>query len=123
MYRVSGIILKPVTYKSMLKGSRDAVLHKLQPISIHGQLSYDVHYKFADEADGQIRVARVGPEAVGQGVQEGGPGRLDFFGRAVTGGNKGRDAQATPFSVEELLPNLSAPPPKTPKAPRDNGFL
>jgi hypothetical protein len=44
----------------MLKGSRDAVLYKLQPISIHGQLSYDVQYTFTDEPDGQVRVARVG---------------------------------------------------------------
>lgn len=72
----------------MLKGSRNAVLHKLQPISIHGQLSYDVHYKFADEADGQVRVARVGPEAVDQGLQEGGRIRLDFLVGVVTGVHK-----------------------------------
>ena len=41
----------------MLKGSRDAVLHRLQPISIHGQLSYDVHYTFEDEPDSQVRQA------------------------------------------------------------------
>jgi hypothetical protein len=68
----------------MLKGSREAVLHKLQPISIHGQLSYDVHYKFADEADGQMRVARVGPEAIGPGLQEGERVRLDFLVGVVT---------------------------------------
>ena len=38
----------------MLKGSREAVLHRLQPISIHGQLSYDVHYTFADEPGIQL---------------------------------------------------------------------
>jgi hypothetical protein len=69
----------------MLKGSRDAVLYKLQPISIHGQLSYDVHYKFADEPDEQIRVARVGTEALGPGLQEGEPVRLDFLVGVVTG--------------------------------------
>jgi len=37
----------------MLKGSREGVLQRMQPISIHGQLSYDVHYTFADEPDGQ----------------------------------------------------------------------
>ena len=50
----------PARTRSMLKGSRDGVLHRLQPISIHGQLSYDVHYTFADEPDSQARVARVG---------------------------------------------------------------
>ena len=53
----------------MLKGSREAVLHRLQPISIHGQLSYDVHYTFADEPDSQARVARVGGEAIGMGCR------------------------------------------------------
>ena len=72
----------------MLKGSRDAVLHKLQPISIHGQLSYDVHYKFADEPDNQMRVARVGPEALGPGLQDGDRVRLDFLVGVVTGVHK-----------------------------------
>jgi len=72
----------------MLKGSRDAVLHKLQPISIHGQLSYDVHYKFADELDGQTRVARVGPEAIGPGLQDGDRIRLDFLIGVVTAVHK-----------------------------------
>lgn len=68
----------------MLKGSRDAVVHKIQPISIHGQLSYDVHYRFADEPDSQIRVARIGGEAIGRGVQEGERVRLDFLVGVVT---------------------------------------
>jgi hypothetical protein len=72
----------------MLKGSRDAVLHKLQPISIHGQLSYDVHYKFADELDGHTRVARVGAETLEPGLQEGGRIRLDFLVGVVTGVHK-----------------------------------
>jgi hypothetical protein len=72
----------------MLKGSRDAVLHKLQPISIHGQLSYDLHYKFADEPDQQIRVARVGPEAIGPGLQDGDRIRLDFLVGVVTAVHK-----------------------------------
>jgi hypothetical protein len=68
----------------MLKGSRDAVLHRLQPISIHGQLSYDVHYTFADEPDSQVRVARVGAEAIGVGLQAGDRVRLDFLVGVVT---------------------------------------
>ena len=72
----------------MLKGSRDAVLYKLQPISIHGQLSYDVHYKFDDEPDSQMRVARVGAEALEPGLQEGGRIRLDFLVGVVTAVHK-----------------------------------
>jgi hypothetical protein len=68
----------------MLKGSRDAVLHRMQPISIHGQLSYDLHYTFADEPDGQMRVARVGPEALAAGVQAGDRVVLDFLVGVVT---------------------------------------
>jgi hypothetical protein len=68
----------------MLKGSREAVLQRLQPISIHGQLSYDLHYTFADEPDGPPRVARVGPEAVSPGLQPGDRVMLDFIVGAVT---------------------------------------
>jgi hypothetical protein len=68
----------------MLKGSRDAVLVKLQPVSIHGQLSYDVIYRFADEPDGQKSVARVGPEALAPGLEEGDRVVLDFLVGVVT---------------------------------------
>jgi len=69
----------------MLKGSRDGVLHRMQPISIHGQLSYDIHYTFADEPDAQARVARVGPETLDAGLQIGDRVRLDFLVGVVTG--------------------------------------
>ena len=68
----------------MLKGSREGVVHRMQPISIHGQLSYDVHYKFADEPDSQVRVARIGGEAIGTGLQAGDRVRLDFLVGVVT---------------------------------------
>ena len=67
----------------MLKGSREAVLRKVQPISIHGQLSYDVHYEFADEPD-SVRVARIGPEAMDNGLQAGDRAILDFLVGVVT---------------------------------------
>jgi hypothetical protein len=72
----------------MLKGSREAILHKLRPISIHGQLSYDLHYRFVDEPDSQLRVARVGPEALAPGLQEGDHVLLDFLVGVVTGAHK-----------------------------------
>lgn len=68
----------------MLKGTRDAVLYRIQPISIHGQLSYDLHYRFVDEPDSQMRVARIGGEAIGPGVQEGERVSLDFLVGVVT---------------------------------------
>ena len=48
----------------MLKGTRDGILKKLQPVSIHGQMSLDVYFTDADDPDGQMSVARVGSEAV-----------------------------------------------------------
>ncbi len=68
----------------MLKESREAVLQQLQPISIHGQLSYDVYYTFADEPGGQERVARLGPEALDKDLQPGDRVRLDFLVGVVT---------------------------------------
>jgi hypothetical protein len=48
----------------MLKGTREGVLKKVQPMSIHGQISCDVFFTDVDDPDGQVHVARVGPEAV-----------------------------------------------------------
>jgi hypothetical protein len=67
----------------MLKGTREAVLRRMQPISIHGQISYDVHYTFADEPEGPSRVARVGGEAMVPGLQPGDRVQLDFLLGAV----------------------------------------
>jgi hypothetical protein len=69
----------------MLKGSREGVIQRMQPISIHGQLSYDVHYTFADEPGSQAHVARIGPEAIEPGLQTGDKIRLDFLVGVVTG--------------------------------------
>jgi hypothetical protein len=68
----------------MLKGSRDAIIRRLQPITIHGQLSYDLHYTFADEDADQQHVARIGPEAIAPGLQAGDRCRLDFLIGVVT---------------------------------------
>jgi hypothetical protein len=48
----------------MLKGTRDGILKRVQPVSIHGQVSWDVAFADVDQPDGQTHVARVGPEAV-----------------------------------------------------------
>jgi hypothetical protein len=68
----------------MLKGSREAVLKKIQPISVHGQISLDVHYFFADDENEQVRVARIGPEAVASGVEAGDRVVLEFLLGTVT---------------------------------------
>jgi hypothetical protein len=48
----------------MLKGIRGGILKKVQPISIHGQVSWDVYFTDVEDPDGQVTVARIGPEAV-----------------------------------------------------------
>lgn len=55
----------------MLKGTRTAIVKKVQPISIHGQLSLDVYFVDPDEPDGQVSVARLGPESVPRGLGAG----------------------------------------------------
>jgi hypothetical protein len=68
----------------MLHGSREAVVRKIQPISIHGQISLDVHFVYPDDDTEQVRVARIGPEAVASGVEVGDRVKLDFVLGVVT---------------------------------------
>jgi hypothetical protein len=63
----------------MLKGTRDAVAKKLQPVSIHGQMSLDVYFTDATEPDGQVSVARVGTEAVDSTIEPGDAIRLEYL--------------------------------------------
>jgi len=48
----------------MMKGTRDAVLKRIQPISIHGQMSWEIVFTHADDPGEQLNAARVGPEAI-----------------------------------------------------------
>ncbi len=52
--------------RGVLKGTKDGILKKLQPVSIHGQVSWDIYFTDVEDPDGQTSVARVGPEAVAQ---------------------------------------------------------
>jgi hypothetical protein len=62
----------------MLKGSREVLLKRVQPISVHGQISWDVYFADLDDPDGQVSVARVGPEAVNHKLEPGDTIRLDY---------------------------------------------
>jgi hypothetical protein len=55
----------------MLKGTKAAIIKKIQPVSIHGQLSLDVYFAEPDDPDGQVSVARLGEEAVPRGLDVG----------------------------------------------------
>jgi hypothetical protein len=56
---------------TMLKQTRDGILKKVQPVSIHGQVSWDVFFTDSGDPDGQLHVARIGPEAVEQHLEPG----------------------------------------------------
>ena len=47
----------------MLRGTRRVLVKRVQPVSIHGQISLDVYFVDPDDPDGQVSLARVGPES------------------------------------------------------------
>jgi hypothetical protein len=55
----------------MLKGTRDGILKRVQPVSIHGQVSWDVFFTDVDDEHGQTHVARLGPESVSHHLEPG----------------------------------------------------
>ena len=68
----------------MLKGARDGILKRLQAISIHGQVSCDVFFTSLEEPEGQVHVARLGPEAVDGTLEPGDRIRVEYLvGTAV----------------------------------------
>jgi hypothetical protein len=68
----------------MLKGSKPGLVKKIQPVSIHGQISLDVYYADPAEPDGQVSVARLGPEAVPTNLEAGDEVELHFLLGVVT---------------------------------------
>jgi hypothetical protein len=68
----------------MLKGTKPAVVRKIQPISIHGQVSLDVYYVDLDDEQGQVRVARVGKESVPLDLEAGDSVELHYVVGVVT---------------------------------------
>ena len=68
----------------MLKGSKPAIVRKIQPVSIHGQVSLDVYYTDPDDEQGQVRIARVGEESVPRGLEVGDTVELHYLVGVVT---------------------------------------
>ena len=68
----------------MLKGTRPAVVTKIQPVSIHGQVSLDVYCADPDDPQGQITVARIGEESVPRGLEAGDRVMLHFVLGVIT---------------------------------------
>ena len=67
----------------MLRGTRDVLLRRIQPLSIHGQISWDLYFNDVDDPDGQATVARVGPESASDRLEPGDTVRLEYVLGAV----------------------------------------
>ena len=55
----------------MLKGTRQGIVNRVQPISIHGQMSFDVFWVDPEDPEGEIRHARVGAESAPRDLEPG----------------------------------------------------
>lgn len=78
----------------MLKGTKPALVKKIQPVSIHGQISLDVYFVDPEEPDGQVSLARVGPEAAPRNLEAGDLVTLHYVLGAVTKIEKGTTPDA-----------------------------
>jgi hypothetical protein len=68
----------------MLKGTRTVQVTKIQPVSIHGQISLDVHFIDPDDAQGQVSLARIGSESVPRNLEAGDKVQLHYLLGVVT---------------------------------------
>ena len=68
----------------MLKGTKDALVTKVQPVSIHGQISLDVYFVDPDDPQGQVSLARIGPESVPKNLEKGDRVTLHYMLGVVT---------------------------------------
>jgi hypothetical protein len=68
----------------MLKGTRTVRVTKIQPVSIHGQLSLDVYFMDPDDPQGQVSLARVGGESVPRNIEAGDTVELHYMVGVVT---------------------------------------
>lgn len=68
----------------MLKGTRAALVKKIQPVSIHGQISYDVYFVDPEEPQGQVSLARLGAEAIPRHLEPGDRIDLHYLVGVVT---------------------------------------
>jgi hypothetical protein len=68
----------------MLKGTRTVRVTKIQPVSIHGQLSLDVYFMDPDDPQGQVSLARIGGESVPRNIEAGDTVELHYMVGVVT---------------------------------------
>lgn len=68
----------------MLKGTRVAIVRRIQPVSIHGQVSLDVFWTDPEDPEEEIRHARVGDETVPRDLAPGDHVTLHYILGSVT---------------------------------------
>ena len=68
----------------MLKGTRPGIIKRIQPVSIHGQVSLDVFWTDPEDPEEEIRHARVGPESSPRGLEIGDKVTMHYLMGAVT---------------------------------------
>jgi hypothetical protein len=68
----------------MLRGTKDVLVTKVQPVSIHGQISLDVYFVDPDDSQGQVSLARIGPESVPKDLEAGDRVTLHYMLGVVT---------------------------------------
>ena len=76
----------------MLKGTRNGVVNRIQPISIHGQISLDVFWSDPEDPEAEIRHARVGEEAAPRDMAAGDKVVLHYLMGMITQITKATDA-------------------------------
>jgi hypothetical protein len=68
----------------MLKGTKNVEVTKIQPVSIHGQISLDVYFIDPDDSQGQVSLARIGPESTPRNLEVGDRVTLHYMLGVVT---------------------------------------
>ena len=68
----------------MLKGTRQGVIKRIQPISIHGQISLDVFWVDPEDPEEEVRHARVGNEAAPRDMEAGDKVTMHYLMGMVT---------------------------------------
>jgi len=68
----------------MLKGTRTAIVKRLQTVSVHGQISLDVFWTDPEDPEEEVRHARVGNESVPRDMEVGDQVTLHYLLGQVT---------------------------------------
>jgi hypothetical protein len=68
----------------MLKGTRTAIVRRIQPVSVHGQVSLDVFWVDPEDPEEEVRHSRVGNESVPRDMEVGDTVTMHYLMGVVT---------------------------------------